>query len=219
MSANRFLETAMISTRYRPVLGVVAAFALTPSAQAHHMMGGRMPADFSDGLLSGIGHPVIGPDHLAAVLAVGVLAALSRRTLILCALFFASTLAGVAAHVSRVNLPGSVAWGFAVVSAVLALWAIQDAAGRTKLVSALFIVAGALHGYAYGESIVGAQPGPLAAYLIGLTLIQASLAIGAGLLTRALTRKDLLLVRPAMLTGAAALVAANVAVVLLNTIA
>ena len=44
-------------------------------ALAHHPMGGRMPATFTDGLLSGLGHPIIGLDHLAAVLAIGCLAA------------------------------------------------------------------------------------------------------------------------------------------------
>ena len=209
----------MISKRLTSLVGIVATLALTTSAQAHHVMGGRMPSSFSDGFLSGIGHPVIGLDHLAAVLAVGVLASLSRRALTLGGFFFASTLAGVALHTSRLDLPVSVTWGLAVMSAVLAVLAIRDPAARTKLVSALFIVAGVLHGYAYGESIVGAQPGPLAAYLLGLTLIQASLALSAGFIARMMIRKDVFLVRPAMLAGAAALVAANVAVVLLNTAA
>ncbi len=39
---------------------------------AHHVMGGRMPATFAEGLLSGLGHPVIGIDHLAFIVAVGL---------------------------------------------------------------------------------------------------------------------------------------------------
>ena len=57
-------------------LGLVAS--ARPPALAHHVMGGRMPASFSEGLLSGFGHPIIGLDHLAAVLAVGCLAAAHR---------------------------------------------------------------------------------------------------------------------------------------------
>ena len=29
-------------------------------------MGGKTPSTFAEGLLSGLGHPVIGPDHLQA---------------------------------------------------------------------------------------------------------------------------------------------------------
>jgi len=47
-------------------------------AYAHHLMGGRTPATFAEGMLSGLGHPVIGLDHFAAVVAVGCLAAAHR---------------------------------------------------------------------------------------------------------------------------------------------
>ena len=50
-----------------------AALVLTAvPASAHHIMGGEMPSTFGQGLLSGLGHPVIGPDHLAFLIAVGV---------------------------------------------------------------------------------------------------------------------------------------------------
>ena len=38
-------------------------------AEAHHVMGGRMPSTFMEGLLSGLGHPVVGLDHLAFIVA------------------------------------------------------------------------------------------------------------------------------------------------------
>jgi len=47
-------------------------------AWAHHVMGGKLPQTFLQGLLSGFGHPVIGIDHLAAIVGVGILAALER---------------------------------------------------------------------------------------------------------------------------------------------
>lgn len=40
----------------------------------------------------------------------------------------------------------------------------------------LFAVAGLFHGYAYGEAIFGAEQAPLAAYLIGLVVIQTAIA-------------------------------------------
>lgn len=51
--------------------------ASTCAALAHHAMGGQLPQTFGQGLLSGIGHPVIGVDHFAFVVAVGIVAALA----------------------------------------------------------------------------------------------------------------------------------------------
>jgi urease accessory protein len=45
----------------------------------------------------------------------------------------------------------------------------------------LFAAAGVLHGYAYGESIFGAEPTPLWAYLIGLVVIQTALTVAIAL--------------------------------------
>jgi urease accessory protein len=50
----------------------------------------------------------------------------------------------------------------------------------------LFVIAGFFHGYAFGESIYGAETTPLAAYLIGLVVIQMALTIGVALATRTL---------------------------------
>ena len=51
-------------------LVVVPFLFTTASASAHHVMGGKTPTTFVDGFLSGLGHPVIGPDHLAFLLAI-----------------------------------------------------------------------------------------------------------------------------------------------------
>ena len=48
----------------------------------------------------------------------------------------------------------------------------------------LFAVAGLFHGYAFGETIFGAEPTPLAAYLTGLVVIQSALAAGIALVAR-----------------------------------
>ena len=53
-------------------LSTVLTFAASAPAHAHHMLGGRTPVTFMQGLLSGLGHPVIGIDHLAFVVAMGV---------------------------------------------------------------------------------------------------------------------------------------------------
>ena len=54
-------------------LSLATLLAATP-ALAHHPMGGEVPQTFWHGLLSGFGHPVIGIDHLAFVVAIGLAA-------------------------------------------------------------------------------------------------------------------------------------------------
>jgi urease accessory protein len=161
------------------VLGLFFAAALAADpAFAHHVMGGRMPASFADGLLSGLGHPVIGLDHFAAVVAVGCLAAFHRAGAALTVGFVLAMIAGVAVHVAGTTVPGAEIW---VAASVIALGAILLTHRRMRAVAALalFAAVGLLHGYALGESIYGAEQTPLAAYLIGLALIQGAIALAA----------------------------------------
>ena len=48
-------------------------------ALAHHAMDYALPATALDGFLSGLGHPLIGTDHLLFIVAAGVLAARVER--------------------------------------------------------------------------------------------------------------------------------------------
>ncbi len=50
---------------------------------------------------------------------------------------------------------------------------------RPAAAASLFAVVGLLHGYALGESIVGAEPAPLVAYFAGLLMIQTAIAFAA----------------------------------------
>ena len=76
----------------------VALLAAAEPAFAHHLMGGKIPATFGEGILSGLGHPVIGIDHLAAVVAVGCLAAAHRAGALLAVAFVVAMMCGVAVH-------------------------------------------------------------------------------------------------------------------------
>jgi urease accessory protein len=152
-------------------------------AEAHHMMGGGTPSTFMQGLLSGLGHPVIGLDHLAFIVAVGVAAGVAGLNLAVPALFIVASAIGVALHVRGVTLP--VAETLVALSVVIA--GAMIAWGRSLQVlvwAALFVVAGLLHGYAFGESIYGAEASPLAAYLLGLVIVQAAIATAVALVAR-----------------------------------
>jgi len=163
------------------------ALAAEP-AFAHHLMGGKMPATFGQGILSGLGHPVIGLDHFAAVVAVGCLAAAHRSAVALAIGFVVAMIAGVALHLHGTTVPGA---EMLVALTVIGLGALllrhREMPASTAL--ALFALVGLIHGYALGESIYGAERTPLYAYLLGLAVIQSAVALGAMTAARVVTRR------------------------------
>lgn len=200
------------------VLGRVAALALAlapaPAAVAHHAMGGTLPATAWQGLLSGLAHPVIGLDHLAFVLGVGAVAHLMGRVVLLPLLFVAGTILGCTLHLRGYNLPAAELAIALTVAAAAGLVAMRSKL-PVGLVAGLLATAGALHGYAYGESIVGAEPAPLAAYMAGFGTVQSCIAVGSAVALRAAVGRDWLEEARAMrLAGGALAVAA--ALVLVN---
>ena len=176
-------DVMSLRLRCRAALSVIPFFLMTASASAHHVMGGKMPTTFAEGFLSGLGHPVIGPDHLAFLLAIGVAVGVGGLSLVLPLLFVVASAIGVTLHVNGVNLPGA-----EIVVAVSVLFAgFLIARGRALPVSLwaiLFAAAGLFHGYAFGESIFGAERSPLHAYLLGLIIVQSVLTVGTALFVR-----------------------------------
>jgi urease accessory protein len=171
------------------LIALAAASLTAEPAFAHHVMGGRMPVTFTDGLLSGLGHPVIGHDHFAAIVAVGCLEAVHRRGAGLVIGFVLAMMAGVAAHLQGATVPGA---EIVVAGSVIVLGAIllsrRDLSAAVAL--ALFVAVGWVHGYALGESIFGAEQTPLWAYLIGLAVIQSAIALAALRVARLLMPPD-----------------------------
>jgi urease accessory protein len=95
----------LLNRMYRAAL-VGAWLVLTAeTASAHHMMGGRTPSTFMEGLLSGVGHPVIGPDHLAFLVGVGIAVGIGGLSLLSPLLFLIAMACGVAAHVAAISTP------------------------------------------------------------------------------------------------------------------
>ena len=164
-------------------LASLAAVATVPlPALAHHPMGGAVPTTAWEGLVSGIAHPVIGLDHLAFLVAAGVLAAASRRGGA-CALvaFIGAGLFGALLHLGGVGLgPVEAVVALSVLlagAALLAKPAWLPVADPAWLALA-FAAAGLFHGHAYAEAVAGAGPAPVAAYLMALVLVQAVLGLG-----------------------------------------
>src|SRR4051812_25893851 len=82
-----------------------AGLAAATPAFAHHPMGGMTPTTFVQGLLSGFGHPVIGLDHLAALVGVGLVASRFARGLTLPAFWVVAMAVGVGLHLMSADLP------------------------------------------------------------------------------------------------------------------
>ena len=145
-------------------------------ALAHHPNGGEIPNNFVEGFFSGIGHPVIGIDHLVFTIAIGLLAALSKKLgMIIPTAFVVATAIGTIIHLQSIDLPGLEL----IISAsvlVMGIFLAQKNPANLGLLAALSALAGIFHGYAYGESIVGAETTALGAYLLGFCSIQLAIS-------------------------------------------
>jgi urease accessory protein len=138
-------------------------------------MGYATPTTALEGLLSGLAHPVIGIDHLLFILGAGVLAARLQRGALLPLLFVIASTLAVYVRAAGAAVPLGEFWVGASLALLGAVMLAAPGAGRAH-VAALFALAGAVHGYALAEGIVGAESTPLYAYLAGLTVILCAIA-------------------------------------------
>jgi urease accessory protein len=162
-----------------PASTAIVVLPFVPTAVAHHAMGGKLPSTALQGLLSGLGHPIIGIDHLAFIMGVGLMAHLVGRIVLLPLLFVAGTVLGCFLHIQGYDFP----WPELVIAASVVVAAgivATRARVPTIVLSGLLVVAGAFHGYAYGESIIGAERTSLAAYVVGFAAIQYCIAVASG---------------------------------------
>ncbi|MGG6296927.1 HupE/UreJ family protein [Leptolyngbya sp. AN02str] len=179
-----------MATRNVRVLGmgaIATSCLLAAPALAHHPFGGMTPQTFVEGFLSGVGHPVVGLDHLAFVVALGLLASLRVGGWWVPLGFLLAAIAGTGLHLSSVNVAGLEIW---VALSVLALGVLLlKREVSPMLVLIVGAIAGVFHGYAYGETVIGAEQAPIGGYLLGFTLIQYAIALGALALGRALQHR------------------------------
>ncbi|WP_316429785.1 HupE/UreJ family protein [Leptolyngbya sp. NK1-12] len=170
-------------------LSCLVLLGFSKAAQAHHAMGGNLPSNFLEGFLSGLAHPVIGLDHLAFVVAIGILSAGRVRASLIPITFVLTAMFGTGIHLLSVDLPvvePIIALSILVIGAILAF----NSEIRFLVLLLLAGVAGLFHGYAYGESIIGSEMTPLFAYLTGFTLIQYGIALLSMKLSSILAQRD-----------------------------
>ncbi len=165
-------------------LAVLIIVAASPVA-AHHPMDGALPTTLLHGLLSGVGHPIIGLDHFAFIVAAGILAGMIARPLVAPLGLIAGALAGAGLHLGAVSLPGAEALiALSVVLAGAAIFVGVKVGGAWVI--AAFALAGVFHGYAYAEAIIGAEQGVVTAYLAAFSLTQFGIAVAAAMAARLL---------------------------------
>jgi len=110
-------------------------------------------------------------------------------------------MAGVAVHLHGAAVPGA---EILVALSVIALGALMLGDRQLPVGAALllFAMVGAVHGYALGESIYGAEPTPLCAYLVGLAIIQSAIALAAAIAARRIMHRRRADLSPLRLVGA-----------------
>ena len=94
----------MTNASKRLLTAALATLIASP-ALAHHPLAGAPMETLSDGILSGVGHPVLGFDHLFFVIAVGIAAVFTGRALTAPLGFIAGMLGGCALILAGVTLP------------------------------------------------------------------------------------------------------------------
>lgn len=156
---------------------------LAAPAAAHHPLAGQPMETFTHGVLSGIGHPVLGFDHLFFVLAVGVLARVAGVSRLGPLAYLTTMSLGCAALYAGFKIPQvepMIALSLLLVGFVLAYG--KPIATWTTLT--VFAGYGLFHGAAFGASIAtqegGTSTAVLTGYLVGLAAIQFAIAVGAG---------------------------------------
>ena len=164
-----------------------ASMIVAGPALAHHPLAGQPMETFAHGLLSGIGHPILGFDHLFFVLLVGVAALFTGHRYAAPAAYIGAMLVGCLMMSLGLGLPATeIVVGFSL----LALGAVVLSGKALGLVPAamMFAAFGLFHGSAFGGTIAGQEGGAGAAvlvgYLIGLGIVQYAMALGAGWVAR-----------------------------------
>ncbi|THH36056.1 hydantoin utilization protein A [Aliishimia ponticola] len=163
---------------------VAGLATLAAPAMAHHPLAGAPMETMAHGMLSGVGHPILGFDHLAFVVLVGIAAAFTGQSLKAPLGYVAGMLLGCLLMMAGVTLP----FAEVVIGASLLVMGYVVLSGRQMSLQTVLLAFGAFglfHGTAFGESIVGQEAGyglgVAFGYLLGLGLTQYLIAVLAGI--------------------------------------
>ena len=164
-------------------LAALTTLLATTPAFAHHPLAGVEMTTFLHGLLSGIGHPLLGFDHLFFVLLVGIAAVYTGRALTAPLAYVGATLIGCVLMTFGLALP-AIEPAIALSLLILGYVVLSGRALGLTAAMALFALAGVFHGSAFGEAMASAEASAagqvLAGYLLGLGLLQYGICVLMG---------------------------------------
>lgn len=164
---------------------LMAAMIVSAPAFAHHPLGGLPMETFFHGALSGIGHPLLGFDHLFFVLLVGIASAFTAQRLLAPLAYLATMLLGCLVSALWVALPAAEVM-VALSLLVLGGMVLSGRAMTGAMLLLTFAAFGLFHGSAFGATLATQEAGfgmqVLLGYLLGLGIIQYLLALAGGAL-------------------------------------
>ena len=148
---------------------------------AHHpfAMGDSSELNAFQGLLSGIGHPLLGPDHLLFMVALLFLG-LSKPKEWVFPLLGLGLLGSGLSQIIPIPTELETA-GEALVSLSLV---VEGCVALNLLPTWILLPCITLHGYLLGAAITGAEPTPLLAYFMGLAIAQGSLLLAISFVSK-----------------------------------
>ncbi|MFO8238378.1 MAG: HupE/UreJ family protein [Prochlorococcaceae cyanobacterium] len=175
------LLTALITALVSALVSALAPGA----ALAHHPFAMAEGLELSPwmGLVSGIGHPLLGPDHLLFLLAIGFVG-LQRPMAWVLPLLAAGLLGSAIAQ----GLPLTESLAPLAEALVALTLVLAGLVALGKLGPAVLVPAMGLHGYLLGGTVVGAEATPLLSYFLGLLISQGALLLVVTTGSRALLR-------------------------------
>ncbi len=174
----------------KTILATIAVLIAAP-AEAHHPLAGMPMETFAHGLLSGVGHPLLGFDHLFFVALVGIAAMYTRRKMLAPIAYIGAMLGGCLITALWTAVP---AIELMIALSLLVLGAMLLSGRRFGLYTVLliFVGFGLFHGAAFGVSLSAQEAGfgvqVLVGYLLGLGATQYAIAIAAGWLCLILSK-------------------------------
>lgn len=153
-------------------------------ALAHHPLAGMPMETFAHGFLSGVGHPLLGFDHLFFVALVGIAALFTRRRFTAPLAYLGAMLGGCLVTALWTSVPAT---ELMIALSLLVLGSMLLSGHRFGLVTILLAFAGSglFHGAAFGVALASQETGfgaeVLTGYLLGLGITQYAIALGTGL--------------------------------------
>ncbi len=129
------------------LISLITILIIPQIASSHHPLTGGIMQGFNDGFLSGIGHPILGLDHLIFIIGVGLISFISRRFLNYSFSFITGTLLGLTSVIFGLYLPF---YEIIVSFTLLSLGYLILVNKQTRYKELIILLFGIFHGWAYG---------------------------------------------------------------------